>query len=158
MNTIIMVKKTARAPRRPKRSASRGITRQPRIVAKETSMTPYDANWAARGPTRPAASASEVMAAGTYTVPAHRPEIDASINKAFTIVRRRKAEENRIANGRQTAHDRTIFAFFFHVDGSTTPCRTQSQQECRKASNTTWHASRSGCRWRSWPARLENPT
>src|ERR1700722_12545071 len=128
MKTIIIVKKTASAPRRPKRSASQGMTRQPRIVAKETSITPYDANCAARGPTRPEASASEVMAAGTYTVPAQRPQIEASINKAFTIVRRRKAEENRIANGRQTAHDRTIFAFLFHVEGSTTPCRTQASK------------------------------
>src|SRR5580700_3122104 len=121
MNAIMRTKKKARAPRRPSRSASDGIARQPRIVASETSMVPQEANCAAAGPTRPPASARAVIAAGTYTVPAHRPQIEASISKAFTIVRRRKADENSAENGRHTAHDRTTLSFFLHAAGSTTP-------------------------------------
>src|SRR5580698_11050248 len=115
MNTIMRTKKKARAPRRPRHSASDGIARQPRIVANETSMVPHEASCAACGPTRPPASARAVMAAGTYTVPAHKPQIEASISKAFTIVRCRKVDENNAENGRHTAHDRTTLSFFFQA-------------------------------------------
>src|ERR1700733_8013591 len=115
MNTTIRLKKIASAPRRRSLSASQGIARQPRIVANETSMMPHEANCAACGPTWPPASASAVIAAGTYTVPAHNPQIEANMNNEFRMVRRRQADENRIANGRQTAHDRTMFSFFFQA-------------------------------------------
>src|ERR1017187_3981110 len=106
MNTIMRVKKTASAPRRPPRSASHGIARQPRIVANETSMMPQEANCAACGAVRPPASATAVIAAGTYTVPAHRPQMETSMSKEFRIVRRRQADENSVKKGRQKAHDR----------------------------------------------------
>src|SRR5271156_6868101 len=108
----------ARAPRRPTVSASPGIARQPRIVANETSMMPHEANCAAWGVVRPPASARDVMAEGTYTVPAHSPQMEASISSAFTTVRRRQAAENRIAKGRQTAQDRTTLSLFFQAAGS----------------------------------------
>ena len=116
----------ASAPRLPTSSASRGIARQPRIVANETSIMPQEASCAACGVLRPPASASDVIADGTYTVPAHRPQIEASINRAFTTVRRRQAAENSVAKGRHTAQDRTTLSFFFQAAGSETPWRIQA--------------------------------
>ena len=51
---------------------------------------------------------------------------EASINNAFTMVRRRQAGRNSVAKGRQTAHERTMFSFFLHAEGSVTPWRTQA--------------------------------
>src|SRR6202034_3527833 len=128
MKTIISVKKIPRAPRRPTASATRGIARQPRIVAKETSIIPQDAGCAAWGVARPPASAIAVIAEGTYTVPAQRPQIETNIKRAFTMVRRRQAAENSVAKGRQTAHDRTTVSFFFQAAGSVTPWRIQASR------------------------------
>src|SRR2546421_8916290 len=106
MKAAINAKKNAKAPRRPSFSASRGIARQPRMVAKETSMVAREASCAANGPAFPAASERAVTAAGTYTVPAQRPQMDASMNKEFRIVLRRMALEKSVANGCQTFHVR----------------------------------------------------
>ena len=65
MKAAISAKKNPKAPRLPSFSASQGIARQPRIVAKETSMVAREAICAANGPAFPAASASAVTAAGT---------------------------------------------------------------------------------------------
>src|SRR6202008_4886371 len=97
------------------------MRRQPRIVANATSMVPREASCAAAGPTRPAASARVVTAAGTYTVPAQSPQIDASMNNALRIVRRLNTFENSVANGRQIAQERTTCSFAFQVEGSVTP-------------------------------------
>src|SRR6267378_6405409 len=99
MKANISAKKNPKAPRRPTFSASHGIARQPRIVAKETSMVAREASCAADGPALPAASESTVTAAGTYTVPAHSPQMEASMYKEFRIVRRRIPLEKSIANG-----------------------------------------------------------
>src|ERR1700735_4433471 len=105
MKIIMRAKKNASAPRRPALSASQGMIRQPRMVAKETSITPREASWATCGPIRPEASASAVIADGTYTVPAHSHEMEASMKREFRIVRRRNSGENRVASGRQKAHE-----------------------------------------------------
>src|SRR5947208_10656165 len=75
MKASISAKKNPNAPRRPSFSASHGIARQPRIVARETSIVALEASCVAWGPARPAASASTVTAAGTYTVPAQSPQM-----------------------------------------------------------------------------------
>src|SRR5271166_4853482 len=103
MNVIIKVKKKASAPRRPNRSANVGMAKQPRMVAKATSMVAYEASCAACGPTRPPASASAMTAVGTYTVPAHSPQIETNMNNEFKIVRRRHVRLNSVARGRH--HD-----------------------------------------------------
>src|SRR3979411_1429609 len=104
MKASISAKKNPKAPRRPSFSASQGIARQPRIGAKDTSIAAREASCAAIGPALPEASASTVTAAGTYTVPAQRPEIEASMNKELRIVLRRIALEKRAANGCQMLH------------------------------------------------------
>src|SRR2546421_4267440 len=121
MKANISAKKKPSAPRRPSFSASHGIARQPRIVAKETSMVAREASCAADGPALPAVSASAVTAAGTYTVPAHRPQMEASMYKEFKIVRRRMPLEKRIAKGCQILQDRTTPAFCRQHCGSVTP-------------------------------------
>src|SRR5580704_15703990 len=108
MNTIIRAKKKPSAPRRPNRSASLGIAKHPRIVANATSIVAREASCAACGPTRPAASAREVTAAGTYTVPAQSPLIDASMKSEFKIVRRRKASHGKHAAPTVVAADRVV--------------------------------------------------
>src|SRR5260370_1103033 len=124
MKASISVKKNPKAPRRPSFSASHGMARQPRIVAKETSMMAREASCAAAGPTLPAASASAVTAAGTYTVPAQRPQMEASMYKEFRIVLRRIPLEKSIANGCQILQERTTPSFCRQRCGSGTPCRT----------------------------------
>ena len=91
------------------------------MVANATSMVAREASCAAAGPTRPAVSARVVTAAGTYTVPAQSPQIDASINKVLRIVRRRNGFENSAANGRQILQECTMGAFSFQREGSVTP-------------------------------------
>src|ERR1700687_1218909 len=97
------------------------MRRQPRMVANATSMVARDLSSAAAGPTRPAASARVVTAEGTYTVPAQRPQMDASINNVLRMVRRRNDSENSAAKGRQMAQECTTRAFAFHREGSLTP-------------------------------------
>src|ERR1700746_3974752 len=121
MKAAISAKKNPKAPRRPSFSASQGIARQQRIVANETSMVAREASWAANGPALPAASASTVTAAGTYTVPAQRPQIEASMNKELRIVLRRTALEKSDASGCQIRHARTTPSFCFQQAGSVTP-------------------------------------
>src|ERR1700722_17193076 len=111
MKMVIRAKKKARAPRRPKRSASLGMARQPRIVAQATNMVAKEASRAAAGPTRPVASARAVTAAGTYTVPAHRPQIETIINSEFRMVRRRSAGVKSAASGRHQDQVGRIFSF-----------------------------------------------
>ncbi len=96
------------------------------MVAIETSMVAREASCAAAGPVLPAASASTVTAAGTYTVPAQRPQMEASMNNEFRIVLRRSTSEKRMANGRQIRHVRTTPSFCFQHAGSATPWRTQA--------------------------------
>src|SRR5690348_12619513 len=102
------------------------MARQPRMVANETNMVAREASCAACGPTLPAASASVVTAAGTYTVPAHSPEMDASMNKEFKIVLRRNIFEKSAAKGCQIFQELTICDFCFQRCGSVTPWRTQA--------------------------------
>src|SRR2546429_5024903 len=121
MRVAIIAKKKAKAPRLSSFSASHGIARQPRIVAKETSMVAREASCAADGPALPAVSASAVTAAGTYTVPAHRPQMEASMYKEFKIVRRRIWVEKSIAHGCQIRQERSTPSFCRQRSGSVTP-------------------------------------
>src|SRR6266699_601611 len=95
------------------------------MVAKETSMVAREASCAAAGPVLPAASASTVTAAGTYTVPAQRPQMEASMNNEFRNVLRRSTSEKSVANGRHIRHVRTTPSFYFQHAGSVTPWRNQ---------------------------------
>src|SRR5215471_12613119 len=103
------------------------MARQPRIVANDTSIAAHEASCAAAGPTFPAASASVVTAAGTYTVPAHNPQMDASMYSEFKIVLRRSALEKSAAKGCQTRQPPSTSAFFFQRTGSVTPWRIQAR-------------------------------
>ncbi len=66
-----------------------------------------------------------MTAAGTYTVPAHSPEIDASMNNEFKIVLRRSIFEKSATKGCQILQELTISDFCFQRCGSVTPWRTQ---------------------------------
>jgi hypothetical protein len=84
-------------------------------------MVAREASWAAEGPTLPAASASTVTAAGTYTVPAQRPQMEASMYKEFRIVLRRIPLEKSIASGFHICQERTTPTFCRQRCGSVTP-------------------------------------
>src|SRR5260370_41773302 len=91
-------------------------------------MPAVEARCAAGGPPRPEAPANPDAAAGTYTVPAQRPQIEASMYKVFKMVRRRQALENSVAKGCQIRHVLTTFSFFCHRSGSVTPWRTHASK------------------------------
>src|SRR5713226_439160 len=64
-----------------------------------------------------------VIAAGTYTDPAHNPIIETSTYREFTMVRLRNSGENTLVRGRTTAPVRTSGALFSQTFGSFTPYR-----------------------------------
>ena len=89
MVTIIPAKYNASVGLRPSRSASTGRQRQPRIVPIDRIPVPIETMRAADGASIPAFFASCVMAAGSYTAPAHRPMIATVSRLALTRVRLR---------------------------------------------------------------------
>ena len=68
-------------------SATGGRQRHPRIVPSESTPVPIETIRAAPAAFIPALFASVVIAAGSYTAPAHRPMIATESSAAFTIVR-----------------------------------------------------------------------
>ena len=97
--TIIPAKYSATVSLRPNRSASGGRQMQPRIVPIDSTPVPSDTIFAAAGADMPAFFASVVIAAGSYTAPAHSPMIATVSSVAFTIVRLRYAGPKISASG-----------------------------------------------------------
>src|SRR5579864_9691590 len=96
---------------------------QPRIVATDSSMVASETTWAMFNPVILFRLIMSVIAAGTYTDPAHNPMIETSTYSEFAIVRLRYSAENKTASGRTIDHVCTTCALFSQRFGSFTPYR-----------------------------------
>src|SRR5260370_21646008 len=114
-------KKTPRYPRRQLRSAKIGSNTHPKTVATESSIVASEIRCVTFTPGIFSRLTISVIAAGTYTDPAHKPIIETSTYNEFTIVRLRSSGRNNDASGRKTDPVRPSCPLFSHTFGSFTP-------------------------------------
>src|SRR5580704_1134621 len=115
MDRHIPTKYAARTFLRPKRSASGGTAKQPRMVPIERIAVATEAVFAAEVADMPAFLARVITAVGSYTDPAHKPTIATASSAALTIVRWRYFALKISASGLRLCR---LSVFLFHRSGS----------------------------------------
>src|SRR4029077_19215753 len=103
------------------RSAIYGRAMHPRIVVTERSIVPSEINGTVCAAGTFSRAAISLIAAGTYTDPAHNPMIDTRTYTAFNNVRCRYSLENKIFKGWPTDQFFICSALLRHRAESVTP-------------------------------------